>query len=45
MIPTLHQAFRQVMDKRPFIMDAVVILPEHLHCIWTLPPDDSDFST
>ena len=44
-VDLLRQAFRHVMDKRPFIMDAVVILPEHLHCIWTLPPDDSDFST
>jgi len=33
------------MKKRPFVIDAVVILPEHLHCIWTLPPFDADFST
>ena len=33
------------MKKRPFAIDAVVILPEHLHCIWTLPPNDVDFST
>ena len=26
-------------------MEAVVILPDHLHCIWTLPEDDHDFST
>ena len=25
-------------------MEAVVILPDHLHCIWTLPPGDTDFS-
>lgn len=33
------------MEKLPFAMDAVVILPDHLHCIWQLPPDDADFST
>jgi putative transposase len=27
----------------PFIIDAWVLLPDHLHCIWTLPPDDADF--
>ncbi|WP_292929813.1 transposase [Nitrosomonas sp.] len=26
-------------------MNAVVILPDHLHCIWTLPQVDADFST
>ncbi|TLD40639.1 MAG: hypothetical protein JETT_3102 [Candidatus Jettenia ecosi] len=26
-------------------MDAVVILPDHIHCIWRLPLDDDDFST
>lgn len=24
---------------------AAVVLPDHLHCIWTLPPEDHDFST
>nr|WP_228036599.1 transposase [Dolichospermum flos-aquae] len=33
------------MQKHPFIIDAVVILPDHLHCIWTLPKNDHDFST
>lgn len=26
-------------------MDAVIIMPDHLHCIWTLPPEDANFST
>src|SRR5688500_7283906 len=30
--------------ERPFTIDAIVILPEHLHAIWTLPSGDSDFS-
>ncbi|MDM8568472.1 transposase [Thiotrichales bacterium HSG1] len=41
----LYQAFHHVMKKRPFTTDAIVVLPEHLHCIWTLPPNDADFST
>jgi putative transposase len=44
-VEKLRQALRQVMRKRPFFINAAVILPDHLHCIWTLPPDDADFST
>ena len=29
----------------PFEIDAWVLLPDHLHCIWTLPAGDADFST
>jgi len=29
----------------PFAIDAFVVLPDHLHAIWQLPPDDHDFST
>ena len=32
------------MQDRPFAMDAIVILPDHLHCIWQLPEGDNDFS-
>jgi putative transposase len=41
----LRQAFRQIIAEYPFVIDAIVVLPEHIHCIWTLPPEDSDFST
>lgn len=44
-INSLRLAFSYVKERRSFKIDAIVILPEHLHCIWTLPPDDSDFST
>jgi putative transposase len=44
-IDALRAAFRSVCTQRPFRIDAVVILPDHLHCIWTLPPNDADFST
>lgn len=30
---------------RPFALDAIVVLPDHLHFIWTLPSGDSDFAT
>lgn len=43
-IASLRQAFRQEMTRRPFTIDAIVILPDHIHAIWTLPPDDADFS-
>ncbi len=42
-IEILHDAFRQVKAEYPFGLDAVVILPEHLHCIWTLPDGDDDY--
>jgi putative transposase len=44
-IDALRTAFSDVKFKRPFPIDAIVILPDHLHCIWTLPEGDSDFST
>ena len=43
-IDALRQAFRYINEKYPYRLDAVVVLPDHLHCIWTLPPDDSDYS-
>jgi putative transposase len=44
-IDALREAFRTVRKGRPFSIDAIVVLPEHLHCIWTLPEGDADFST
>ena len=44
-IQGLRAAFREVTQAHPFTMEAVVILPDHLHCIWTLPAGDDDFST
>ena len=41
----LRAAVRYVKDRRPFVIDAMVLLPDHLHAIWTLPPDDADFAT
>ena len=44
-IELLRSSVRRVRAKHPFRIDAWVVLPEHMHCIWTLPPDDGDFST
>lgn len=41
----LRQAFYHIRKKRPFRIDAIVVLPDHLHCIWKLPPDDADYAT
>jgi putative transposase len=43
-IDLLRSAFRDVRTRHPFGLEAVVILPDHLHCIWTLPPEDTDFA-
>jgi len=44
-IDLLREAFRLTKRQYPFIIEACVILPEHLHCIWRLPEGDYDFST
>lgn len=41
----LRYAFRTTRAAQPFHVDAIVVLPEHLHTIWTLPPGDADFSS
>jgi putative transposase len=44
-IELLRESLREVKQRHPFTIDAFVLLPEHIHCIWTLPQDDHDFST
>ncbi|MFZ1765085.1 MAG: transposase, partial [Candidatus Nitrotoga sp.] len=41
----LRAAIETVRVARPFVIDAWVLLPDHLHCVWTLPDGDADFST
>jgi putative transposase len=43
-VGALRDAFRVARRERPFAVQAIVILPDHLHAIFTLPPDDADFS-
>lgn len=44
-VETLRAAVRAVRLAMRFHIDAWVVLPEHMHCIWTLPEDDSDYSS
>jgi putative transposase len=44
-VAALRRAFRQVRTEMPFRTEAIVVLPDHLHTLWTLPPGDVDFPT
>jgi putative transposase len=44
-IGALRAAVARTRAERPFRVDAMVILPDHLHAIWTLPDGDADFPT
>ena len=44
-VEILREAVKTVKQRHPFHIDAFVVLPDHLHAIWTLPPDDADFAT
>ena len=43
-VNALRRAMRDVRAAHPFEVDAIVVLPDHLHTIWTLPLDDDDYS-
>ncbi len=43
-VDMLREAMKKVKQNHPFCIDAIVIMPDHLHTIWTLPKDDADFS-
>lgn len=43
-VEIFHDTIRRVKHDHPFRIDAMVILPDHLHAIWTLPPGDRDYS-
>ncbi|MCU0600432.1 MAG: transposase [Desulfobacterales bacterium] len=44
-VQILRKSFKNIMVKHSFKIDAFVLLPDHLHCIWKLPDGDHDFST
>jgi putative transposase len=44
-IISLRTAVSDVREKAPFHIDAWVVLPDHMHCLWTLPEGDADFSS
>ena len=43
-IALLRGAFRYAMQRHPWTIDAIVILPDHLHAICSLPEDDGDYA-
>jgi REP-associated tyrosine transposase len=43
-VDALRAAFRETRRAQPFAIDAVVVLPDHLHIIMTLPGGDADYT-
>lgn len=40
----LRQAWLEFKGRFPFTTNAICLLPDHLHCIWTLPEGDANYS-
>ena len=43
-VDLLKHIIREEIARHPFTIDAMVVLPDHLHALWTLPENDADFS-
>lgn len=43
--PAFGEAIRHARARKPFEVEAWVVLPDHVHTIWTLPPGDEDFAS
>jgi putative transposase len=41
----LRSVINKVKQQHPFKLDAMVVMPDHIHAMWTLPEDDHDFAT
>jgi putative transposase len=44
-VDVLRKVIRKMESAHPFHIDAMVILPDHLHALWTLPTGDYDYPT
>jgi len=44
-INILREVINKVKKRYPFELDAMVVLPDHIHAIWTLPENDNDYPT
>jgi putative transposase len=44
-VDDLRAAVRETRLRHPFTIDAIAVLPDHLHAVWTLPEGDADFAT
>ena len=43
-VDVLRSSFRNTMESYPFTINGIVILPEHMHIMMTLPPHDANYS-
>ncbi len=43
-IDIVREAHQYIMHRHPFRMEAMVVLPDHIHALWTLPCDDDNYS-
>jgi putative transposase len=43
-IDLLRSAVRYTRERHPFTIDAMAVLPDHLHAVWTLPINDADYA-
>jgi len=41
----LQTAIQQIQERRPFVLEAQAVLPDHIHALWTLPDGDSNYPT
>ena len=44
LVPPRCRRCERTRRRHAFVIDAVVVLPDHIHAVWTLPPGDADFS-
>ncbi|MFT3756824.1 MAG: transposase [Pseudoxanthomonas sp.] len=44
-IDFLRESFRKTLVDHPVVMDAIVVLPDHLHCLWHLPEGDDNYAS
>jgi putative transposase len=44
-VEALREAVQWTRERYPFHIDAMVVLPDHIHAVWTLSPGDTDFPT
>lgn len=43
-VAELRECIRVVKQRHPFEIEAMVVLPEHLHALWRMPAEDADFA-
>ncbi|MFO0794513.1 MAG: transposase [Candidatus Brocadiaceae bacterium] len=43
-VALIKESFQYIIRQHPFRIRAFILLPEHIHCIWTLPENDNNYS-